>query len=264
MKNFSFNDEVTILEFLKYTNEGEVGIVEINRPSVLNALNRALLQELQQFLEETVKDEQLKVLIVTGAGGKAFIAGADIKEMEGMTHTDVLGFCELGQNVTHLFQTAHCVTIAAVNGYALGGGLEMALACDFIYASTEAKLGFPEVSLGIIPGFGGTQRLSRAIGQSKAKEMIVTGKTITAEEGERLGLINKVCAPEKLLSACLETAEMITKHSSIALQQGKNAVNFGYQLGIHEALDIERNMFAVCFATEERKVAMEMFLKRGS
>ncbi len=251
------------MEFLTYEKRGETGVLTINRPKVLNALNRALLQEMRHFLEYVAPKEQLKVLILTGAGDKAFIAGADIKEMQAMQPTKIYDFLELGQKVTHLLETAHFATLAAVNGYALGGGLEMALACDFIYAKSGAKLGLPEVTLGIIPGFGGTQRLSRAIGTRLAKEMILTGKQMTAEEGLALGVVNAISEPEKLLEDCFATAEKIARHSSIALQQAKNAINFGYHIGLHEALEIERNMFTVCFATKEREVAMESFLEKS-
>lgn len=250
------------MKYLSYEKDGDIGVLTVNRPEVLNALNRAVLVEIRDFLDHTVKDDHLKVLIFTGEGEKAFIAGADIKEMKALKHTEILEFLELGQGVTHLLESAHFVTLAAVNGYALGGGMEMALACDFIYASKNAKLGLPEVSLGIIPGFGGTQRLSRAIGTRLAKEMILTGKHITAEEAHKLGVVNAVCEPDKLLEECHATAQKIAKHSSIAVQQGKNAVNSGYQLGIHEALEIERNMFVVCFASKEREEAMNAFLEQ--
>lgn len=251
------------MEFLTYEKRGETGVLTINRPKVLNALNSAVLEEMRRFLEFEAPREHLKVLILTGAGDKAFIAGADIKEMQEMPPTKVYDFLELGQRVTHLLETAHFATLAAVNGYALGGGLEMALACDFIYAKSGAKLGLPEVSLGIIPGFGGTQRLSRAIGTRLAKEMILTGKQMTSEEGMALGLVNAIFEPEKLLEACFATAERIARHSSIALQQAKSAINFGFHLGIHEALEIERNMFTVCFATKERELAMNSFLEKS-
>lgn len=250
------------MKYLTYEKDGEVGVLKVNRPEALNALSIAVLEEIRDFLEHTVKDDNLKVLIFTGEGDKAFIAGADIKEMKAMRHREILDFLELGQGVTHLLENAHFVTLAAVNGYALGGGFEMALACDFIYASKTAKLGLPEVTLGIIPGFGGTQRLSRAIGTRLAKEMIVTGKHITAEEAHHLGVVNAVCEPDKLLEECHAAAQRIAKHSSMAVQQGKSAVNFGYQLGIHEALEIERNMFVVCFATKEREQAMNSFLEK--
>jgi enoyl-CoA hydratase len=251
------------MNFLSYEKEGEIGVLTINRPSVLNALSTAVLEEMKYFLDHTVKEDHLKVLILTGAGNKAFIAGADIKEMQEMNPANIYDFLEVGQTVTHLLETAHFVTIAAVNGFALGGGLEMALACDFIYASKNAKLGLPEVTLGIIPGFGGTQRLSRAIGTRLAKEMILTGKYLTAEEAYSLGIVNAVSEPDKLLDDCFATARKIAKNSAMAVQQGKSAINFGFHIGIHEALEIERNMFTVCFATKEREQAMSAFLEKS-
>lgn len=247
------------MKTLAYTVENGVGILRVNRPKVLNALNREVLSELKHFLEHA---EGLKTLILTGEGDKAFIAGADIKEMQHLTQKEVLEFCSLGQTVSHLLENAPFATIAAVNGYALGGGLEMALACDFIYASRNAKLGLPEVTLGIIPGFGGTQRLSRAVGTRIAKEMILTGKHISAEEALQIRLINRLCEPDQLMETCIETATRIAKHSRIAVQQGKNAVNYGYPMGMREALEIERNMFAVCFMTKEREQAMQAFLEK--
>jgi enoyl-CoA hydratase len=222
-----------------------------------------LLFELKNFLESRVNENRLKALIFTGEGQKAFIAGADVKEMHDKKHTEILDFLELGQKVTLLLENAPFVTIAAVNGFALGGGLEMALACDFIYASKNAKLGLPEVTLGIMPGFGGTKRLAGAVGTRLAKEMIVTGKHVTAEEALALGIVNLVCDPEKLMEECLNTAEKIAKNSRIAVQQCKNAVNFGNQMEIHEALALERNMFVACFATKEREMAMGAFLEKA-
>ncbi|KKL68762.1 hypothetical protein LCGC14_2121730 [marine sediment metagenome] len=179
------------MELISFEKRGQTGILKVNRPEALNALNRAVLEELQRFLSSGVSSENIRALIFTGEG-KAFIAGADIKEMQALDGAGIGEFCELGQGVTNSLASLEMVTIAAVNGFALGGGLEMALACDFIYASTGAKLGQPEVTLGIIPGFGGTQRLSRAVGVRLAKELITTGRFLGAEEALRIGLVNKV------------------------------------------------------------------------
>jgi enoyl-CoA hydratase len=240
-----------------------ITLLKINRPSALNALNRATLEELLHFLETTAPKESVKALIFTGEGDKAFIAGADIKEMLPMDHLDMLDFCTLGQRVANALEAAPFLTIAAVNGYALGGGLEMALACDFIYANHHAKLGLPEVTLGIIPGFGGTQRLSRAIGTRLAKEMIMSGMTLTAERAREIGIVNHVCAPEDLLKDCFATASKITAHSYTAVVQAKYAINTGYHLGLKEALELEKNMCAVCFATDERAQKMKQFTERS-
>lgn len=239
-----------------------IGILKINRPEVLNAINRAILEQMLDFLRSISKQEDCRALIITGAGEKSFIAGADIKEMQGMSHTEMLLFTELGQEVTQAISKAPILTIAAVNGYALGGGFEMALACDFIYASKNAKFGLPEVSLGIIPGFGGTQRLSRIIGTRQAKELIMSGRTFTAEEAYSRGIVNHLCESESLLKECSVVASEIIRHSHFAIMQAKRAIDAGFNLSMSEALELERNMCAVCFATEECAAGMTAFLER--
>ncbi|MBA2728497.1 MAG: enoyl-CoA hydratase/isomerase family protein [Parachlamydiaceae bacterium] len=239
-----------------------IGILRINRPDVLNALNYLLLEELLDFLEKTAVNEKCKAIILTGAGEKSFIAGADIKEMNEFSALQMLGFCELGQKVTFALEKASYLSIAAINGYALGGGLEMALACDFIYASKNAKMGSPEVHLGIIPGFGGSHRLSRAIGTRKAKELIMSGRTFNANEAFEMGIVNKVCPEESLLKECITVANEIIENSMTAVLQVKNAINCCSQMGIVEALELERNMCAVCFATEDRVKGMGNFLEK--
>jgi enoyl-CoA hydratase len=251
------------MEHLIYEKHEQVGVLRINRPQVLNALNSDLLKELLSVLHEIPKRNHLKCLILTGEGEKAFIAGVDIKEMQALNHVDMLGFCELGQAVTLALEQMPCATIAAVNGFALGGGLEMALACDFIYASPQAKLGLPEIKLAIIPGFGGTQRLTRAIGSRLAKEMILTGKTISASEAKEIGLINHVSAEGELLKDCLATGSVITLHSSAVISQAKQAINHGASLSIADALALERSLCAVCFALPEREEAMNAFVNKG-
>lgn len=237
----------------------QAAVVKINRAKVLNALNRETLEELFSIIEGGKKNG-IKALILTGEGEKAFIAGADIKEMHALSHLGMLDFCKLGQSVANALSDAPFLTIAAVNGYALGGGLEMALACDFIYASSSARLGLPEVSLGIIPGFGGTQRLASAVGIRQAKEMIMSGLIITAERARELGIVNHVSRPENLLSDSLAAAGKILSHPYSATFQAKNAINAGFNLGMKEALELERNICAVCFATPECNDGMEKFL----
>lgn len=235
-------------------------ILKINRPDVLNALNRATLLELLGFLKNP--PAECKAIILTGAGEKAFIAGADIKEMGQMSPQDMLEFCNLGQHVADLLEKGPYLTIAAVNGYALGGGLEMALACDFIYASSTALLGLPEVKLGLIPGFGGTQRLSRRVGLSFAKELIMSGRKISAHEALHLRIINKMCDFPALLNDALAVAKEILSHSFEAVIQAKFAVNASSLFDVETGLELERNVCAVCFASDERKKAMDAFLKR--
>ena len=169
------------MQFLRFEQEGHLGLLQLYRPDALNALNNQVLEELSSFFQKKSQEESLKVLIVTGSGTKAFCAGADVKEMQKMSHKEIMHLANLGHRVASSMEKAPFVTIAAINGFALGGGLEMALGCDFIYASKKAKLGLPELSLGLIPGFGGTQRLSRAIGTRLAKEMIFTGEIFSAE-----------------------------------------------------------------------------------
>ncbi|MFN8370516.1 MAG: enoyl-CoA hydratase/isomerase family protein [Bacteriovoracaceae bacterium] len=191
MTNF---EKMNQMKYLKYEIQNSVVILSINRPDKLNALNADVLKELKAFLIEIHSDKnfEFKGLVITGEGDKAFIAGADIKEMSNMSNDEALLFGQLGQEVTLMFEKLKIPVIAAVNGFALGGGLEIAMSCDFIYAVTTAKMGLPEVSLGLIPGFGGTQRLSKIIGRNQAREMIYTGKNVTAEEALNLGLVNKL------------------------------------------------------------------------
>lgn len=251
------------MEHLLYEKLGPfIGLLKINRPQVLNALNRAALEELLNFLQNKSNHEDCHALILTGAGDKSFIAGADIKEMKEMSHLEMLHFCELGQEVTLALGKAAFLTIAAVNGYALGGGFEIALACDFIYAGANAQFGFPEVSLAIIPGFGGTQRLSRAIGTRLAKELIMSGRPFSAENAKAWGLVNQVCEPASLLKSCQTVASEILRHSFCATLQAKRAIDAGFHLSMAEALELERNMCTVCFATDERVTAMTAFIEK--
>jgi enoyl-CoA hydratase len=251
------------MPYFLYEKMESIGILKVNRPEVLNALNRKVLEELLVFLVLVAKEQQLRALILTGEGDKAFIAGADIKEMAGMDPLQMKQFCELGQQVAFALENASFLTIAAVNGYALGGGLEMALACDFIYASKAAKLGLPEVSLGIIPGFGGTQRLSRAVGTRLAKEMIMSAKSITAEEAQKIGLVNHVSEPQDLIKDCIEVAKSVIRHPFVATSQAKQAINWGYALSLPEALELEKNMCAVSFGTSERAQRMQAFVDKN-
>jgi enoyl-CoA hydratase len=247
---------------INFQKNGQIGILTINRPKSLNALNRSTLNELLTCLAQAC-NEKLRALILTGEGEKAFIAGADIKEMQQMGHLEMQEFCELGQSVTLALERAPFLTIAAVNGYALGGGLEMALACDFIYASDSSKMGLPEVTLGIIPGFGGTQRLLRAVGTRQAKELILTGKIMTAQKALEIGLVNKICPPATLLKDCLEVAQTVAENPSLAVKQAKKALNSGSEMGLLEGLELEKNMCTVCFASPEREEKMTAFANKN-
>lgn len=244
---------------LLFTHSNHIGTLTINRPDALNAVNGELLKELQEFV--TSKPD-IKVLIITGQGSKAFIAGADIREMQGMTGETSQFLCALGQQVTLHIENAPFVTIAAVNGYALGGGLEIALSCDFIYCARSAKLGLPEVSLGLIPGFGGTQRLSRAVGTRMAKELIFTGRKIDAEEALRIGLANRVCDDNELLSTCQSTAEEILKNSMASVILSKRIIDQSYHLALSKALEEERHAFVRCFSCPDSKEGIQAFLDK--
>ncbi len=244
-----------------YERLNSIGLLTIKRPEVLNALNTEALEQLAMFLELVSKGKQLKALIITGTGDKSFISGADIHEISRLTPDSLLGFFELGQTVLNTLEQAPFVTIAAVNGYALGGGFELALACDLIYAAPHAQFGFPEVTLGLVPGFGGTQRLLRAAGLHRAKELVLTGKTIGAEEAYGQGLINRVI-PENLLNECYQIAEQITKNPSFAVIQAKRALQQAAYFGLTEGLEAERNMAALCISNDICRNKLEAFANR--
>ncbi|MBF0501177.1 MAG: enoyl-CoA hydratase/isomerase family protein [Candidatus Riflebacteria bacterium] len=250
------------MENLVFEKSGKIGTLTVNRPKALNALNTQTLRELKDFLSNHVQKEELTVLIITGGGEKAFIAGADIKEMLEMTHVDMLRFCDLGQEVTKLLEQAAFVTIAAVNGYALGGGLEVALACDFIYASDNAKLGLPEVTLGLIPGFGGTQRLLRAVGTRWGKELVFSGKSLSAAEGLNIGLVNKVFPLADLQKQVRDLGEAICRNGRFSVLEAKKAINHGEGMNLNDGLEFEKQLCAVCFATEDRKEGMKAFVEK--
>lgn len=236
--------------------DSAIYILKINRPSVLNALDKATLSELLAFLQHPPLD--CKAIILTGDGEKSFIAGADIKEMNQMK--TMKEFCLLGQTVADLLENGPFITVAAVNGYALGGGLEMALACDFIYANPQASFALPEVKLGLIPGFGGTQRLGTRIGFSLAKELIMTGRKMSAQEALEYHLINKISSKETLLDEVVAAIRVILGHSFEAVIQAKQAVNESYFLAMQQGMKQERERCEICFASAERKTAMNSFL----
>lgn len=240
--------------------ENEIGWVTLNRPPV-NALNLELLLALKESFESIENDEQVKVVVLTGTG-KAFVAGADIGEMADKTAKEGKHFGELGSKVFRQIETLRQPVIAAVNGFALGGGCELAMSCDLRIASIKSKFGQPEVSLGIVPGFDGTQRLSRLIGRAKAKEMIFTGDMIDAEEAERIGLVNKVVSEENLLTEAKSMAERILKNGQIAVRYAKAVINEGIDVNYETASQIESLYFGMCFATEDQKEGMDAFMNK--
>ncbi len=242
--------------------EDEVGILTINRPKALNALNVETLNEIQAGIREVKTHPNLKVLIVTGAGEKAFVAGADIQEMQGMDSIEALNFSKLGHYTLKMIQDLEQPVIAAVNGFALGGGTEIALACDFIYASENAKFGLPEVTLGIFPGFGGTQRLPRLIGKGRAKELIFTGKMISAQEAFQLGIVNRVFPLTTLLEETKKAAVQIAGNGPVGIRLAKMVVNSGSDLDLTEACSLESYAFGIGFSTEDQKEGMKAFLEK--
>ena len=234
----------------------------INRPQVLNALNREVVQELECALYELDLDATVKAVVVTGAGEKAFAAGADIKEMSELSSFEAHGFARSGQRLMLLINRMRKPVIAAVNGYALGGGLELALACDFIYASEKAKFGFPEVGLGVIPGFGGTQNLARLIGPNKANELIFSGRIISAAKAREWGIVNELFAPEELLPKALETAREIAGKGSLGIAYAKDAIASGMDMTKEDGFRYEASLFAVLFATGDQREGMGAFLAK--
>jgi enoyl-CoA hydratase len=241
--------------------EDKVAVLTISRPKALNALNSETLKELDLAIDEIANDDKVYAVIITGAG-KAFVAGADIAEMKDL---DVLGgrrFGNLGNKVFRKLETLEKPVIAAVNGFALGGGCELSMACDIRIASVKAKFGQPEVGLGITPGFGGTQRLSRLVGLGMAKELIYTAKIINAEEALRIGLVNKVVALEDLLVEAKALANTIAGQAPIAVSLCKAAINKGMQLDIDSALSYESEIFGECFSTEDQSSGMTAFIEK--
>jgi len=247
---------------LELTIENSIGLLKINRPEALNSLNAQLVSELSQCLKGLQANKDLRCLIVTGAGEKSFVAGADIKEMDTRPETAGYEMAKAGQDAFHLFEELHCPVIAAVNGFALGGGLELALACDFIVASKKAKLGLPEVSLGLIPGYGGTQRLPRQIGKAKARLMAMTGDLFSAEQCEKWGLVAMVTEPDELLPSVMKMAQTIASRSPAALRLVKKAINHGYDHTEAAGLKMEAELFGEVFKSEDKKIGVKAFVAK--
>jgi enoyl-CoA hydratase len=247
---------------VSYENKEHVAVLTINRPEALNALNIDVLKELEQAITQVEADNDIYVLIITGAG-KAFVAGADISQMKDLSAYEAKAFGEFGNSVFFKIEMMSKPVIAAINGYALGGGCELAMACDIRIAGEKAKFGQPEVGLGITPGFGGTQRLPRIVGSSKAKELIFTAETIGAEEALKIGLVSKVVPGDELMGAALEMANKIAHNAQIAVRQSKDAINKGMQCDMLTGTAFEAQAFAVCFSTEDQKDAMTAFVNKS-
>ena len=249
------------MEFITYEVEGQIGIITINRPKALNALNSAVLDELDKTLD-AVDQEAIRCLILTGAGEKSFVAGADIGEMSTLTKAEGEAFGKKGNDVFRKLETFPIPVIAAVNGFALGGGCEISMSCDIRICSETAVFGQPEAGLGITPGFGGTQRLARIVGTGKAKEMIYGARNIKAEEAYRIGLVNNVYPAEELMPAAKKLASTIARNAPIAVRNCKRAINEGIQVDMDQAIVIEEKLFGSCFETCDQKEGMNAFLEK--
>ena len=246
---------------IKYEKQDTIGIATISRPEVLNALNSTVISELEKLIELLEQDTGLGAFILTG-DGRSFVAGADIGEQRPLDLNGGRKWGQRGSALMRRIEKLEIPTIAAVNGFALGGGCELAMACDIILASEKAKFAQPEVGLGIIPGFSGTQRLPRRVGMSKAKELIFSGRMITAFEAKEIGLVNAVYAPEDLMSKAIEMAKSFAKNAPIAVKYAKACIDRGLQMGIDDSIALENELFAMCFATEDQKEGMTAFLEK--
>lgn len=249
-------------QYLLFSKEGGIGTVTVNRPDVLNALSHSVYAELYGLFKEIEEDSEVHVVIITGSGEKAFVAGADIATMQPLNSTDVRGFINIARKAFDQIYSLSKPVIAAINGFALGGGCELAMCCDLRIASENAKFGQPEIGLGIIPGAGGTQRLSRLVGVTKAKELVYTGDIIDAHAAYSIGLINKVVSPNDLMSEANALARKMATKSSVILSLAKRAINSGMDVDLSSGLDLEAECFALCFSTEDQKEGMTAFLKK--
>ena len=249
-------------ENLIITITDQVAQITINRPKAMNSLNTATLTELSAMLDELEKQPEVKVIIITGAGDRAFVAGGDIALLRTLTPMQARDVSVMVAKLFQQIETSPCVVIAAINGYALGGGCELALACDLRLAAERAQLGQPEVNLGIIPGWGGTQRLSRLIGSSRAKELMFTGELITAQRALEIGLVDHVYPDDQLLSSARELAQTIASKPQTAIRMIKTAVNNGLTMDKDKAIQYEADLFGLCFTTADQKEGMDAFLEK--
>ena len=248
-------------KFIKYEEEDKIAILTINRPKALNALNSGVLDELDKTLS-SIDTNKIRALIITGAGEKSFVAGADIGEMSKLTKKEGEAFGKKGNDVFRKIEKFPIPVIAAINGFALGGGCEISMSCDIRICSENAVFGQPEVGLGITPGFGGTQRLARLVGEGMAKQMIYTAKNIKADEALRIGLVNAVYKQSELMDAAKKMAKTIAMNAPIAVRNCKKAINEGMQVDIDKAIVIEEKLFGDCFETEDQKAGMGNFLEK--
>ncbi len=249
-------------ETLTLTFDGPVALLTITRPQVMNALNEQVLTELADALAAVASHPQTRALVLTGAGPKAFVAGADIAAMAGMTATEALAFSRRGQAVFDAIEALPVPVVAAVNGFALGGGCELVLACDIVYAAENALFGQPEVRLGVVPGFGGTARLVRVLGRNAALEWILLGDNVPAHEAWRLGLVQKVLPPDELMPAALKAATTLASRGPLAVRAARTLVRRAQERPLADALRAEAEAFAALFDGQDQKEGMQAFLQR--
>ncbi|PLY03192.1 MAG: crotonase [Desulfuromonas sp.] len=242
--------------------EDQIATITINRPKSLNAVTESVFVELEETIDDLEQDDDVAVIILTGAGDKAFVAGGDITRMVEATPEWSRDFAHLAQRVLNKIEASVKPVIAAINGYALGGGCELAMACDIRIASEKALFGQPEVKLGIIPGFAGTQRLSRLVGKGKAKEIIFTGEMFDAAEAHRIGLVNKVVAADELMQSCQEMASIIAQRSRTAVRLSKEAIDNGLEMDVARAEKYEADLFSLCFAMPDQREGMLAFVEK--
>lgn len=250
------------MNFIKVDISNYIATITINRPEALNAMNKIVVAELKNAMEECENNDDVGVIVITGAGDKAFIAGADIKSMQRMSGREALEFSREGQEMTMVIENSPKPVIAAINGFALGGGCEIALACDMRIASENAKFSQPEVALGIIPGWGGTQRLPRLIGKGRAIEMIAGGEMIDAKEALRIGLVNHVVSQQDLMGNTYSLAKSILKNGPTAVGAALKCIHVGYDKDLENGLDIELNAFAELFETNEQREGTTAFVEK--
>jgi len=245
-----------------FEKEGAMAIIRFNRPKALNAINPDVIMETNDALDKIEEDQTIKVLVLTGEGEKAFVAGADIAHMVKLNPLQARRFSRDGQDLLLRLERLPIPVIACVNGFALGGGIEIAMASDFIYASENAKFGQPEINLGILPGFGGTQRLSRFVGKGLAKEICMTGKMIGAQEAKEMGLVNKVFPPDKLWEETVKTANVLASKGMVSLKAVKNCIDRSYDVDLRDGCYMESDAFALCMSSPDGKEGMTAFLEK--
>ncbi|MBN1850707.1 MAG: enoyl-CoA hydratase/isomerase family protein [Deltaproteobacteria bacterium] len=249
-------------ENIIFEKQGDIAVIKFNRPKALNAINPAMVAETNDALDDVEADPTARVLILTGEGEKAFIAGADIAHMVNLSPIQAREFSRSGQDLFFRIENLKIPVIACVNGFALGGGVECAMSCDFIYASEKAKFGQPEINLGVIPGFGGTQRLSRLVGRAMAKELCMTGSMIDAVEAKAIGLVNKVFTPDALWDETMKTARIMASKGKVSLKAAKDCINRGLNMDLLDGCYMESDNFGLCMSSPDGKEGMTAFLEK--